>query len=88
MSRCRQLIRSGPPALRLGKGLTTPHHKKQLRKGLGFGWILCNNIGGEKWMRFGTWNVRSLYKACSLKTVSSELANYNLHLVAGQEQTV
>jgi len=39
-------------------------------------------------MRFGTWNVRSLYKACSLKTVSSELANYNLHLVAGQEQTV
>jgi len=29
-------------------------------------------------MRFGTWNVRSLYRAGSLKTVASELARYKL----------
>jgi hypothetical protein len=32
-------------------------------------------------MRFGTWNVRSLYRAGSLKTVSRELARYKLDLV-------
>jgi hypothetical protein len=32
-------------------------------------------------MRFGTWNVRSLYRAGSLKTVSGELARYKLDLV-------
>jgi len=36
-------------------------------------------------VRFGAWNVTSLYKACSLKTVASELAKYNLNLVAIQE---
>jgi exonuclease III len=36
-------------------------------------------------MRFGTWTVRSLYRAGSLKTVASELAKYNLDLVAVQE---
>jgi len=29
-------------------------------------------------MTFGIWNVRSLYRAGSLKTVASELAKYNL----------
>jgi exonuclease III len=32
-------------------------------------------------MRFGTWNVRSLYRSGSLKTVSGELAKYKLDLV-------
>jgi hypothetical protein len=32
-------------------------------------------------MSFGTWNIRSLYMACSLKTEASELAKYNLDLV-------
>jgi hypothetical protein len=32
-------------------------------------------------MRFGTWNVRSLYRAGSLKTVLRELARYKLDLV-------
>jgi exonuclease III len=32
-------------------------------------------------MRFGTWNVRSLYRAGSLMTVSRELARYKLDLV-------
>jgi exonuclease III len=36
-------------------------------------------------MRYGTWNVRSLYRAGSLKTVASELRNYKLDLVGVQE---
>jgi exonuclease III len=36
-------------------------------------------------MRFGTWNVRSLYRVGSLKTVSRELARYKLDLVGAQE---
>jgi hypothetical protein len=36
-------------------------------------------------MRFGTWNVRSLYRSGSLKTVSGELAKYKLYLVRVQE---
>jgi hypothetical protein len=34
-------------------------------------------------MRFGTWNVRSLYRAGSLMTVSRELARYKLGLILG-----
>jgi exonuclease III len=36
-------------------------------------------------MIFGTWNVRSLYRAGSLKTVSRELTRYKLDLVGVQE---
>jgi exonuclease III len=36
-------------------------------------------------MRFGTWNVRSLYRSGSLKTISGELAKYKLDLVGVQE---
>jgi exonuclease III len=36
-------------------------------------------------MIFGTWNVRSLYRASSLMTVSRELARYKLDLVGMQE---
>jgi hypothetical protein len=32
-------------------------------------------------MRFDTWNVRSLYRAGSLRTVARELAKYKLDLV-------
>jgi hypothetical protein len=38
-------------------------------------------------MRFGTWNVRSLYRSGSLKTVSGELPKYKLDLVGVQEVT-
>jgi hypothetical protein len=31
-------------------------------------------------MRFGTWNVRSLYRAGSLRTVSRDVARYKLDL--------
>jgi hypothetical protein len=36
-------------------------------------------------MRFGTWNVRSLYRAGSLLTVSRELTRYKLDIVGVQE---
>jgi exonuclease III len=36
-------------------------------------------------MRFGTWNVRSLYRAGSLKTVTRELGKYKIDLVGVQE---
>jgi hypothetical protein len=35
-------------------------------------------------MRIGLWNVRSLYRAGSLMTVSKELVRYNLDLVRVQ----
>jgi exonuclease III len=36
-------------------------------------------------MRIATWNVRSLYRAGSLVTVSNELSEYKLGLVGVQE---
>jgi exonuclease III len=36
-------------------------------------------------MRFGTWNIRSLYRIGSLKTVARELGKYKQDLVAVQE---
>jgi exonuclease III len=36
-------------------------------------------------MRLGTWNVRSLYRAGSLVTVSKELSKYRLDLMGVQE---
>jgi hypothetical protein len=38
-------------------------------QGLGSGWIIWNELGDKMDMRFGTWNVRSVYRAGSLKTV-------------------
>jgi hypothetical protein len=35
-------------------------------------------------MRFGTWNVRSLYRAGSLMTVAKEISKYKLDLVGVQ----
>lgn len=42
------------------------------------------SVQPKKWIRgvrFGTWNVRSLYRSGLLKTVSRELARYKLDLV-------
>jgi hypothetical protein len=36
-------------------------------------------------MRFGTWNVRSMYRVGSLKTVVEEISKCKLHLVGVQE---
>jgi exonuclease III len=38
-------------------------------------------------MRFGTWNVRSLYRAGSLTAAARELARYKLDIVGKQEVT-
>jgi hypothetical protein len=68
-------------------GLTTLHHKNKL--------VMKNLTEPRAWtdsldkrpklrdmdMRFGTWNVRRLYRAGSLLTVSRELARYKLDLV-------
>jgi hypothetical protein len=35
-------------------------------------------------MRFGTWNVRSLYSVGSLMTVAKEISKYKLNLVGGR----
>jgi exonuclease III len=39
-------------------------------------------------MRFSTWNVRSLYRAGSLKTVAREVGKYKRDLVGVQESDV
>jgi exonuclease III len=36
-------------------------------------------------MRFGTWNIRSLYRMGSLMTISRELSRYRIDLVGVQE---
>jgi exonuclease III len=36
-------------------------------------------------MRFGTWNVRSMYRAGSLRVVGEEISKYELDLVGVQE---
>jgi exonuclease III len=39
----------------------------------------------EKYMRFGTWNVRSLCRVGAIKSVVGELEKYKLDLVGVQE---
>jgi hypothetical protein len=36
-------------------------------------------------MRFGKWNVRSMYRACSLRAVAEEISKYKLDFVGVQE---
>jgi hypothetical protein len=74
-------------SLGLGVGLTTPHRKKQT--------VTKSYTKPRSWtdslderskernmdVTFGTWNVRSLYRAGSLMTVSRELSRYRLDLV-------
>jgi hypothetical protein len=72
-------------------GITTLHHKnklvaKNLREPRT--WTDSLDKRPKLWnmdMRFGTWNVRNLYRVGSLMTVSRELARYELHLVGVQE---
>jgi hypothetical protein len=35
-------------------------------------------------MRFGTWNVRSMYRAGSLRAIAEKISKYNLDLVEVQ----
>jgi exonuclease III len=43
------------------------------------------NLSQRKWLRFGTWNVRSIYRAGSLRAVAEEISKYKLDLVGVQE---
>jgi hypothetical protein len=36
-------------------------------------------------MRLGTWNVRSMYRAGSLRAIAEEISKYDLNLVGVQE---
>jgi hypothetical protein len=74
----------------LGKGPTIPHHKKQLGYEVSHRASDLDGYFGmtqamEMDVTFGTWNVMSLYRAGSLKTVSSKLAKYNLHIMTVKE---
>jgi hypothetical protein len=87
----RTANRGGPPASGLGEGQTTLPHRKTLYllqsmyKGLRNGRILWHEPSTGMDMRFGKRNVRSLYRAGSLKTVARELGKYKLDLVGLQE---
>ena len=39
----------------------------------------------QREMKLGTWKVRSLYRAGSLKAAARELSRYQLHVVGVQE---
>ena len=52
---------------------------------LGPALIICYDLNNGKEMRFGTWNVRSLYGAGSLRAAARELARHKLDLVVVQE---
>jgi len=82
-----QPIRGGPPACGLGKVITTPHHKKVSY------YKIFTDKASDRWydlsnkegIRYGTWNVRSQYRAGSLVAAARELARYKLNLVGVQE---
>ena len=72
--------------------LTTPQRKKRIlllnihTESLGPGLILWYDHSNEKRdTRFGTWYVRSLYRAGSLIAATRELATYKSDLVGVQE---
>jgi len=52
---------------------------------LGLGLIFCYELTTKKDMKFGTWNVRSLYRTGSVTAAVRELARYKLDLVCVQE---
>jgi len=61
-------------------GKLLPH--SDLREG-GFLGESSRNI--QRGMKLGTWNVRSLYRAGSLKTAARELGRYKLDVVGVQK---
>jgi hypothetical protein len=64
---------SGPPAWRLGDVLTTPHlknispYEQFTKKASDLDYTLVRRKQLKRYMRFGTWNVRSLYRAVHLQ---------------------
>ena len=73
--------RGGPPAWGLVEGLTTPHRKKEtvtnpLNKPRNWTDYLIRPQQMNKDMRFGTWNVTSLYRTVAVTLVTRKLAKY------------
>jgi hypothetical protein len=68
----------GPPAWGLGVGPTTPHRKnffivtKRFKVPRTWTDSLVRPKHWKKDMRFGTWNVRSLYRVGAIKSVVGE----------------
>ena len=74
----------------MGEVLTTPHRKnwpcyETNTSASGLDWFFGTTKALERGMRFGTWNVRSLYKSGSCTAVTRELARYKLDVVGVQE---
>ena len=61
-------------------GKLLPH--SDLREGVFLGEALCRI---RRDIKLGTWNVRSLHRAGSLKAAARELARYKLDVVGVQE---
>ena len=77
-------------SLGVGEVPTTPHLKTDLvTKRIQLSWAWTDtSVQIKQWKRdtrFGTWNVRSLYRAGSIATVAGELAWYKLDLMSLQE---
>jgi hypothetical protein len=79
-------------ALQLGgwAGLTKPHRKKMYvtkywKEPQTWTDSLVQPMRQKIHMRFGTWNIRSLYRAGSLKRVARELGKCKLDLVGVQQ---
>jgi hypothetical protein len=47
--------------------------------------VLTNSFTVHSYLRFGTWNVRSLYRVGAMKSAVGELEKYKLDLVGVQE---
>jgi hypothetical protein len=89
---CRGKTKRGYPSTwGVGMGLTTLHLKNTFvtnilkRYRTWSDHLDKRSKRRDMYTRFGLWNVRSLYRAASLKTVSRELARYKLHSVGVQE---
>jgi len=86
---------TGPPSWGLSNGPTTRPCKKNIVKKLkttkprksidSLDNRLGNQTGNAGILRFGTWNIRILYKPGSLQCVLKEISRYNVDIVGLQE---
>jgi hypothetical protein len=71
----------------LGEVLTTPHRINRFSYEIRTlaSDLLVRPKQRKSVIRFGTWNVRSLYRLGSITAVARELVRYKLHIVGVQE---